>query len=129
MKVKRLLSLLLAIMLCLSEVLAQPLAKIFVGYDAQLFALTLRGFRIYALSFLFSGLAIFGSSFFTALNNGFVSATISFLRTIVFQVGCVLTFPILWDIDGIWLSVVVAEALAAATTVIFVVTLRKKYRY
>ncbi len=117
------------IMLCLSELLAVPLSKIFAGYDRDLYDMTLHGFRIYALSFLFSGLAIFGSSFFTALNNGPVSAVIAFLRTIVFQVVCVLVFPVVWGIDGIWISVVAAEALAAAVSLIFVVCLRKKYNY
>ena len=91
--------------------------------------MTLHGFRIYALSFLFSGLAIFGSSFFTALNNGPVSAVIAFLRTIVFQVVCVLVFPVMWGIDGIWISVVVAEALAAGVSMIFVIALKNKYNY
>lgn len=117
------------IMLCLSEILSAPLSKVFAGYDKDLYAMTLHGFRIYAVSFLFSGLAIFGSSFFTALNNGPVSAVIAFLRTVVFQVVCVLVFPLLWKIDGIWISVVVAEALAAVVSVIFVIVLRKKYRY
>ncbi len=117
------------IMLCLSELLSEPLSKIFAGYDKELYAMTLNGFRIYSVSFLFSGLAIFGSSFFTALNNGPVSAVISFMRTVVFQVICVLSFPVWWGIDGIWVSVIVAEALAAAVSVMFVVTLRKKYKY
>ena len=117
------------IMLCLSELLSVPLAKLFAGYDKDLYDMTLHGFRIYALSFLFSGLAIFGSSFFTALNNGPVSAVIAFLRTIVFQVICVLAFPVIWGIDGIWISVVAAEALAAAVSVVFVLALRKKYKY
>ena len=117
------------IMLCLSELLSVPLAKLFAGYDKDLYDMTLHGFRIYALSFLFSGLAIFGSSFFTALNNGPVSAVIAFLRTIVFQVICVLAFPVIWGIDGIWISVVVAEALATAVSVVFVLALRKKYKY
>ena len=117
------------IMLCLSEILSAPLSKIFAGYDNELYKMTLHGFRIYALSFLFSGLAIFGSSFFTALNNGPVSATIAFLRTIIFQVICVFVFPLWWGIDGIWISVVVAEALAAAVSIVFVIALRKKYNY
>ncbi len=118
-----------AIMLCLSEVLSEPLSKIFAGYDKELYAMTLHGFRIYSVSFLFSGLAIFGSSFFTALNNGPVSAIISFMRTVVFQVICVLSFPVWWGIDGIWVSVIVAEALAAGVSLVFVATLRKKYSY
>jgi len=78
---------------------------------------------------LFSGLAIFGSGFFTALNNGLVSAVISFLRTLVFQIAAVFLLPLILGTDGIWLSVVVAELMAAVVSVIFLVALRKKYRY
>lgn len=116
-------------MLVLSELLALPLALLFSGYDEVLYEMTLTGFRIYALSFLFSGLAIFGSSFFTALNNGPVSAAISFLRTVVFQVLFVLLFSHLWQLSGIWWSVVAAEALAVAVSVFFMVLLRKRYHY
>ena len=91
--------------------------------------MTLRGFAIYSFSFLFSGFSIFGSSFFTALNNGLVSALISFLRTLLFQVLAVLTFPLIWDLDGIWMSIVAAEVMAAAVTTIFWVAMRKKYHY
>ena len=117
------------IMLCLSEILSAPLSKVFAGYDKDLYAMTLHGFRIYAVSFLFSGLAIFGSSFFTALNNGPISATIAFLRTIVFQVICVFLFPVFWGLDGIWISVVAAEALAAGVSVLFMTLFKKKYKY
>ncbi len=119
-----------SILMCLiSEALSSPLSSVFAGYDKALYTLTLNGLRVYSLSFLFSGMAIFGSSFFTALNNGPVSAVIAFMRTIVFQVGCVLVFPVLWGIDGIWISVIIAEMLAAAVSVIFTVGLRKKYNY
>jgi len=118
-----------AIMLALSEALARPLSTVFAGYDPVLYDMTLRGFRIYALSFLFSGLAIMGSSFFTALNNGMVSALLSFLRTVVFQVACVLLFPRMWGVGGIWISLVVAELLAAAVTTAFLAGQRKKYGY
>ena len=116
-------------MLVLSEALAVPLALIFAGYDETLYEMTLGGFRIYALSFLFSGVAIYGSSFFTSLNNGLVSAILSFLRTVVFQVVCVLVFPLIWGIDGIWLSLAAAEVLAVAVTVCFLAALRRKYKY
>ncbi|MBQ8912335.1 MAG: MATE family efflux transporter, partial [Clostridia bacterium] len=117
------------IMLLSSELLAVPLSLVFAGYDEHLYALTLGGFRIFALSFLFSGVAIYGSSFFTALNNGLVSAVLSFARTVVFQVACVLLFPLVWGIDGIWISLAVAEALAVVVTVVFFVVMRKKYKY
>ena len=116
-------------MLVLAEVLAQPLAAIFVGYDEALMVLTLRGFRIFSISFLFSGIAIFGSSFFTALNNGLVSALISFLRTLVFQIAAVLLLPLIWEIDGIWISIVVAEVMAFVVTMLFLAGNKKKYRY
>ncbi len=117
------------VMFAASEVLARPLSLIFVSYDETLLALTLRGFMIYSFSFLFSGIAIFGSSFFTALNNGLVSALISFLRTLVFQVAAVLLLPLLWGIDGVWLSIVASELMAAAVTALFLFALRKKYGY
>ena len=116
-------------MFAAAELLARPLSLVFVSYDPQLLSVTLRGFAIYSFSFLFSGFAIFGSSFFTALNNGLVSALISFLRTLVFQVLAVLTFPLIWKLDGIWMSMVVAEVLAAGVSVVFWVTMRKKYHY
>ena len=116
-------------MICLSEALARPLSHIFVGYNGELFDMTLRGFLIFSFSFLFAGMPIFGSSFFTALNNGLVSALISFLRTIVFQIAAVLIFPIFWELDGIWISVVAAEVVAAVVTVIFIFANRKKYNY
>ncbi|MBQ7398599.1 MAG: MATE family efflux transporter, partial [Clostridia bacterium] len=113
-----------------SILLARPLSKIFVGYDAALFAMTVRGFFIYSFSFLFAGIVIFGSSFFTALNNGLVSAIISFLRTMVFQIAAVIIMPILLGgIDGIWVSIVVAELMAAVVTTIFLLALQKKYHY
>lgn len=117
------------IMLAASQLLAAPLAGIFVGYDAELLALTVRGFRIFSLLFLFAGVNIFGSSMFTALNNGLISALISFLRTLVFQITAVLILPIIFKVDGIWVSVVAAELASFIITIIFIVTKRKKYGY
>ena len=116
-------------MVALAEALAYPLAKIFVGYDGELMDLTVSGFRIYGLSFLFMGMAIFGSGFFTALNDGLTSALIAFLRTLVFQIAAVLLLPLVLGIDGIWYSVIVAELMAAAFCGIFMVIKRKKYHY
>lgn len=116
-------------MFVLAEVLARPLALIFVSYDEGLLELTLRAFLIFSFSFLFAGVAIFGSSFFTALNDGLTSALISFLRTLVFQVAAVLIFPIFFEIDGIWISIVAAELVAAVVTVLFLIGKRKKYQY
>lgn len=113
----------------LAFVLSSPLAKIFVGYDAELLAITIHGFRLYAISFLICGVNIYGSAFFTALNNGVISAAISFLRTLVFQLATVLILPEFIGIDGIWLAIVVAELLAMAVTVLFFVRKRKVYHY
>lgn len=112
-----------------AEVLASPLSAIFVSYDKGLFDMTVRGFFIYSFSFLFAGLAIFGSSFFTALNDGVTSAIVSFLRTLVFQVIAVLVFPMIWELDGIWLSIVAAEVMAVVVTVLFMIGKQKQYQY
>jgi len=126
----------LALLLCFAlvltvaaELMSRPLAGIFVGYDRQLLDMTTRGFRIYILSFLLCGFSIFGSSFFTALNNGLISALISFLRTLVFQIGAVLVLPTFWRLDGIWWSVVAAELGSLALTVFFLLKYRKRYHY
>lgn len=116
-------------MIILAQFLAYPLAEIYVGYDEELMKLTLSGFRIFSISFLFAGISIYGSSFFTALNDGLTSALISFLRTLVFQVAAVLILPILLDIDGIWLSISAAEIVSAAVTLVFILGKRKKYGY
>ncbi len=116
-------------MFCLAELLAQPFSVIFVGYDPDLMALTQKGFRIFSFSFLFAGIAIYGSSFFTALGNGLISALISFLRTLLFQTAAVLIFPLLWGINGIWISIAAAELMAAAVTTLFLIKKRSKYHY
>ena len=116
-------------MAALSVALATPLSGIFVGYDEGLYALTRRGFLLYSSSFLFAGFGILGSSFFTALGNGGVSAAISFLRTLLFQVAAVLILPVFFDIDGVWLSVTAAEILATAVTFLFLFGMRRKYKY
>ncbi len=118
-----------AAMIITAQLLAYPLAKIFVGYDEALMKLTLDGFRIFSVSFLFAGTAIFGSSFFTALNDGLTSALISFLRTLVFQTAAVLILPVFFDVDGVWFSVAAAEFTAAAVTMAFIFGKKKKYGY
>ena len=118
-----------AVMVGIAAALAQPMSAIFVGYDQGLYEMTVRGFYIYSLSFLFSGGAIFGSSFFTALNNGFISAAISFLRTMVFQIAAVMLIPLWLELDGIWISIVVAELMAFLVTAAFLLARRKKYGY
>ena len=116
-------------MLILGYVLAKPLAQLYVGYDAALLDLTVHGFYVFVWSFLFAGFAIFFSGFFTALNDGLTSAAISFLRTLVFQIAAVLLLPLILGIDGIWLSVVVAEVMAVVVGMIFLLAKQKKYQY
>lgn len=116
-------------MAALAELLAVPLARLFVGYDQMLLDMTVHGFRIFSLSMLFAGFNIFSSSFFTALNNGGVSAALSFLRTFLFKLSAVLILPFFFDLDGIWRSAVAAELLAFAVSLFFILFKRKKYGY
>lgn len=117
------------LMTAASELLAMPLAKIFVGYDKNLCQMTNRGMMIFSLSFLLCGYNIFGSAFFTGLNNGKISAFISFMRTLVFQVAAIFVLPALIGLDGIWSSVVAAEGLTLILTVFFLITQKKRYHY
>lgn len=117
------------LMFAAGQTLARPLSLLFVGYDPELLAITVRAFAIFSFSFLFSGMAIFGSSFFTALNDGLTSALISFLRTLVFQCLAVTLLPMVWELDGIWASTVVSDALAVAVTALFLLGKRKRYHY
>lgn len=116
-------------MFATSELLARPLAAVFVGYDPALSEMTVHAFQIYSLSFLFSGVAIYGSSFFTALNDGLTSAAISFLRTLVFQTAAVMLLPLWLGLDGVWWSIVAAEAVAALVTAVLLVRKRGQYGY
>ncbi|MBR7116534.1 MAG: MATE family efflux transporter [Clostridia bacterium] len=116
-------------MFALSELLAYPLSYMFVGYDEALLNMTLRGFTIYSFCFLFAGLAIFISSFFTALNDGLTSAILSFARTIVIQVAGVLLLPIWLHLDGIWLSVVISDLLSMLLGIAFLLAYKRKYSY
>lgn len=116
-------------MILSAEALSAPLSKLFVGYDMELYNLTVSGFRIFGLSFGFMGFSIFASGFFTALNDGLTSALISFLRTLVFQSASIVLLPLLLGINGIWISVVVAECLSVVLGVLFLLIKRKKYHY
>lgn len=117
------------IMLAAAELLAPVLAGIFVGYDKDLFDMTVHAFRLFSFTFLLSGFNIWCSSFFTALNNGAISAAVSFLRTLVFQLAAVLILPIFFDLDGVWISVAFAEVCAFFISIIFLVAKKKKYDY
>ena len=117
------------VLTALAMALADPLSRLFVGYDAGLFALTSHAFRLFAWSFLLAGFNIYASGFFTALNNGGISAAISFLRTLVFQSASVLILPIFLDVDGIWWAITVAEVFAFLISVTFLLAKRGKYHY
>ena len=111
----------------LAHLFAAPIAQTFTGYDQELYQLTVHAFKIYSIAFVFMGVSIFGSSLFTALGNGFISALISFMRSLVFECGAVLLLPMLIGGDGIWSSVIVAELASVTLTVICIVTLGKFY--
>ena len=117
------------VLTALAELLAAPLSGIFVSYDRELYDMTKWAFMIYSLSFLLCGFNMFGSSFFTALNNGLISAVISFLRTLVCQGTAVMILPVFFGLDGIWFSIVVAEGIALVLTGFCLVKYRKRYRY
>ena len=117
------------VMTGLAEILSEVLASIFVSYDKELLEMTTIAIRLFSLSFIVSGFNIFASSFFTALNNGFVSAAISFLRTLVFQVAAIIILPLLFGLNGIWFAVVIAEILALIVSIGFLICNRKKYKY
>ena len=111
------------------ELLGPVFSRIFVGYDETLYAMTLHSFRIFSFSFLFAGFSIFASSFFTALSDGLTSALISFLRTLVFQSAAVMLLPLVWEIDGIWLSIAAAEFVSCTVSLIFIIVKRGKFHY
>ena len=117
------------VMTLLAEILSGALASIFVSYNKELLDMTILAIRLFSISFIFSGFNIFGSAFFTALNNGLVSAVISFLRTLVFQIVMIFVLPLILGINGIWLAVVAAEILALIVTIILIMLNRKKYEY
>lgn len=113
----------------LAQLLAVPLAKLFVGYDLNLYELTVHAFRLFSFAFIFSGIALYSSGFFTALNNGLISAVLSILRSLVFQIAFVFLLPFLFGVDGIWLAMLATEASAFVVAIIFFCVYRKKYNY
>ena len=117
------------VMVTASELLSRPLAMAFVGYSPELLEMTVHGFRLFALSYLFCGFGIYGSAFFTALCNGAISALLSFLRSFLFRGGLVLLMPLVLDLDGIWLAVVAADGLGALVAIAFLIGKRNKYHY
>lgn len=117
------------VMTGLAELLAKTLGGIFVSYDEELLNMTVNAIRLFSISYIFSGINIFASSFFTALNNGIVSAVISFLRTLLFQTALILILPQVFGLNGIWLAVVIAELMALVVSAVFLISKRKKYQY
>lgn len=115
-------------MFAASEALAGPFIKIF-GYEKELYEMTLRGFRIYAFIFLIVGINVYTSSLFTSLNNGLISAIMSFLRTIVFQISAVMVLPIIMGLDGVWTASLFADGAALIVAVIFQTVYRTRYGY
>ena len=113
----------------LSELMAGPIAAVYAGKETALMDLSIHGFRLFAVNFLFAGLSIFFSSFFTALNNGLVSAILSFCRVYAFQIPAVLLLPLLWDLDGIWISVSAAELMTVLLGICFLLINRRRYHY
>lgn len=116
-------------MFVICEVFAYPISAAFVGHDAELLKMTVRAFMIYSTAYLFMGTTVFSSALFTALGNGEISAVISVLRSLVFELGAVLLIPLIWNIDGIWAAVGIAEFMAAAVGIFFMIIFRKKYQY
>ena len=117
------------LMMQIAQLSAGTLAKIYVGYDQALLTLTVRAFHIYTLAFVLSGINIFASSLFTALNNGPISALIAFMRSLVFELLSVLILPLIFGIDGIWGAVFVAEVMAFIMSMFFMLKYKKKYNY
>ena len=116
-------------MMILAQILASPLAKVFVGYDKQLFDMTVHGFRLFSFYFILAGINIYASSFFTALNNGMISAIISFSRTLGFETLAVIILPIFLQLDGVWLAITVAEICAFVISISFLIAKKEKYHY
>ena len=113
-------------MMVLAQILASPLAKVFVGYDKQLFDMTVHGFRLFSFYFILAGINIYASSFFTALNNGMISAIISFSRTLGFETLAVIILPIFLQLDGVWLAITVAEICAFVISISFLIAKKEK---
>ena len=117
------------VLTAVAVLLARPICAIFVSYDAALLDMTTRAFIICAIPFLFMWFNMYTSSFFTALNDGAVSAAISFMRSLVLPVICIILMPMIWELDGVWFSLVGSELLGVGVSIGFMVGKRKKYHY
>lgn len=119
-----------SVVMCVSSFfLSAPFSALYVGKDKELYDITVHGFKIFSFVFLSMGINIFGSAFFTALNNGLISAVIAFLRTLVFQIASVMILPIFFRLDGVWFSIIVADVLSLIVTATFLLAKKKKYGY
>ena len=116
-------------MFFLAQLMAEPVSAVFVGYDQGLMNMTVTAFRIFLFSFLLAGNNMFASSFFTSLNDGKISAVISFMRTLVFEMASVILLPMVFGIRGIWASVTVAEIASSCISWFFIFRMNRKYRY
>ena len=116
-------------MFTVSNILVAPMSKIFTGYDTELFLMTCHAMKLFSFSFLFAGFSIYISAFFTALNDGVSSALVSFLRTMVFQLASVLILPLIWELNGIWISVALGELLATCFAFVMLKVKKQKYNY
>ncbi|WP_281790932.1 MATE family efflux transporter [Faecalibaculum rodentium] len=117
------------VMTALAEILAGPLAAVYVGYDASLEAMTIDAMEIFATCIVFAGINIFSSALFTALNNGLISAAVACLRSLVFQAACVLILPQFFGVSGIWWSMTLAEVLALLVNMVILAKEQKRYGY
>ena len=108
---------------------AGSLAALFTHRGTNVYILAESGLRLFSVSFLFSGINIFASSMFTALSNGKVSAIISFVRTLAFQLICLYTLPTFLGINGVWLAIPVAELLSLVVSIYFIRKYRNEYKY
>ena len=116
-------------MFIISFTLAEPFSFIFANGSDTLLKITTNGMRIYSIAFLFIGLSIYISTFFTALNNGLISALIAFLRTLVFQIVFVFVFPLFLGKYGIFFAILAAEIMSILLAITFLLIYKKKYRY
>lgn len=117
------------IMMISCFILASPLSYVFFRNNPELAKMTKHAFYLFSLAFIFSGYGIYGSSMFTALNNGLISAIISISRTLIFQTSAILILPIFLGLDGVWLSLMAADILSAIVSIIFCICFRKRYNY
>ncbi len=116
-------------MMVLAEACAKVFANIFVSYDEDLCNLTTKALRLYSFCFIFSGINIFTSSFFTGLNDGLDSAIISFSRALVFELLAIYTLPLIFGATAIWLSLLTSEILSLVVPVSLLLVRKKKYGY